>query len=173
MCHEMKQGSLEHCASPSVHPSVVGLSTSLQCTPFLPCALSHCCCAGVVLLCSYTPPKPPSLLTLQAQVAAQQCQRTPVLGSHRALPGSIAPAPWHCLSRLGSTLMSHLGFPSTPRLSHVGCAGNTPIFSSPKAMFCDFFSPPLLAGRGVLALHLLIPFPMRQHCKNACSSAHP
>lgn len=135
----MKRGSLEHCASPSLHPSVVELPTSLPCTPFLPYALSHCCCSAPLFL---HPPKPPSLLTLQAQAAAQQCQCTPALGLHRALPVSITPAPWHCLTRLGSTLMSHLCFPSTPRLSHLGCAGNTPVFSSPKAIFCNFFSVP-------------------------------
>lgn len=112
--------------------------TSPVAPPLLPCALSHGCCAAVVLLCS---PRPSSLLTLEAQ--AQQCQCTPVLGSPRALPISITSAPRHRLARLGSTLMSHLCFPSTPMLSHPGRAGNSPVFSSPKTCFAIFFQSPV------------------------------
>lgn len=136
LCCQMKWGSPGPWAGPSLHPSVMGLLTLLQCAPVLPHAPSQNSCAGVMLLCSWPASYPLSLLPL-----GSGGQYAPVLGAHRPLPLPIAPALWYHLTRPGSTLVAHPWFPSTAELSHVGRAGNAPGFRSPKAAFCNIFSP--------------------------------
>lgn len=108
--------------------------------------------AAVLVGCS---PFPAAPHVLPSSWYGSRSQRTPVLSSqHRSCP--VAPS--HRAGVHPDTLPA-------PILSHPGCAGNAPVVSSHKTMFCSYSSPH--CSQGEMFWHFIFQCPFLG--KNACA----